>query len=312
MKWIGVVCFVAVAVASLVGALTGSPICWGAAGVPLIVLVLIVLRPRPYRPPENYQAVIYRNGRFRRIVGQDRWTVIIPLWERVHRENSLGMRNRPVALKEVYSRDQVPFHLEIKVFYRLDLSRVVPDFLPQAMQMPTEAFGEIIATNLESLARNTVFLHRSYKVLLTEAGRQSARQELSRRLAERVQRFGILINEGYGVSIQNLEPNTAYAKARQAYSAAATRGQELADWLSWLRENRAGVGVEDAQELLLFQMAARMDEQQPVSVVVQPETNYRRPPRGGNGNGRYTPPPPQPPGRPPLRQAPRPAPRAGD
>ena len=110
-----------------------------------------------HRPTENHVSVIYRNGRFRRLLAPHRWTFLF--FEEVRKEVSMDMRTAIIPLKDVLTRDQMYVDLELKIFFSVDLQRIAdPARRLQAVRFPTEdAFEQIVRTNTNDVVRNIVF-----------------------------------------------------------------------------------------------------------------------------------------------------------
>ncbi|MFM8321245.1 MAG: SPFH domain-containing protein [Chloroflexota bacterium] len=225
----------------LIGSLYTKQLICAAPGLALLVLGLLgLLQPQLYRPPDNTQAVVYRLERFHAIQEPSCWRLLIPMIDEVQRLNRLGSRTREIHLKNIYTRDQVPFDLKAKIFYQVNLQLTAGDFIPQAVHFPDEAWGEIVATNFEKQARNRVFLSRSYRVLNTPQGREAAQAELSRLIAERVEHMGIVVNPHYGVNLMELAPNPALQTACETASAAQSKAQAVIETLKPVQEQLVG------------------------------------------------------------------------
>jgi len=225
-----------------------------------------------HRPPENHVSVIYRNGRFRRLLPPQRWTFLF--FEEVRKDVSMDMRTAVIPLKDVITRDQMYVDLELKVFFSVDLQRIAdPARRLQAVRFPTEdAFEQIVRTNTNDVVRNIVFASREFEELNSVRGRVWLKENLSREIGERVSGFGIVIGP-FGVNIANFQPNAAQVEAIKNRSAALTQGEA--------EMNRIAASLRTTQEVtrestilnMMLQLAAAIAKTGQVPELVFPDEN---------------------------------------
>ena len=141
-----------------------------------------------YRPTENHVGVIYRNGRFHRLVDPDSLVFTIPWFESISREIGLDMHTARVSLKDVYTREKIAIDLEFKIFYLVDLRKVDAAHRTQVLRFSSEnAWEEIIRTQINDISRNSIFISQTFDELSTREGQRFLKRRLSSELAERVQ-----------------------------------------------------------------------------------------------------------------------------
>lgn len=177
-----------------------------------------------YSPPESHLGIIYWGERFSRFVTPEQWTLVWP-FRYVFKEISLDPRTAQAKLENVFTSDQIPLDVFFKVFYRVDPRQANRAQLIQALHFPDAAWETIVRTNIEEIARNQVFIGKSFDELFTPQGRQNVRHQLSRAIAERVKGFGMIINPLYGVAVMNLQPNQTFLKALEDQSAAIAQSE---------------------------------------------------------------------------------------
>jgi regulator of protease activity HflC (stomatin/prohibitin superfamily) len=227
-----------------------------------------------YRPTENHVGVIYRFGRFGRFVDPDRWSVLLPGIDSVEKETKLDMRTTHLQLTNVYTRDHVAIDLELKIFHMVDLRQVSPERLIQVLRFPTEnAWDEIVRTGITDITRNQIVVSRSFAELTTPEGRSHLKQLLSFAIAERVRGFGILVNERFGVSIINLQPNEAFQEALKEETVAKTVGSAAVDRLRPFFEQFGDQDQAKAFIALVMQIASAVAKNGQSPDIIFPNTN---------------------------------------
>lgn len=228
---------------------------WVAAVLLGLATSLSLLRYLLYRPPENHLAVMYRFGRFGHLVGPDEWSYVIPGIHEIRVEMSLRPRRAEASLEDLWTRDRVPVHCDLLVFYQLDLRRARINFRSQALTIPDEGWHSIVRTVLQEAAGEVVG-DMGLDELLSSVGRADLKSTLSRELAERLKGLGIVINLETGVSVQRVKPADSVWRALADLGAAESLGeaararmQPLLNEINW---KRPGVGL----DALLVQLAA--------------------------------------------------------
>lgn len=227
-----------------------------------------------YRPTENHVGVIYRFGRFNRFVDPDRLVFTFPWIEAVLGETRLDMRTVEISLKDVFTSERIALDVDLKIFYMVDLRRVELERRTQVLRFPGEAaWDEIVRTGINDIARNSVFVTRSFDELTTQSGRSYLKQAMSAALAERVSGFGILVNTRFGVNIVNLQPNEQFRKALMEESAARSLGTAAVSRLSPLLEKVLEQKQEKAIYMLIMQIASAVAKSGEVPDVIFPSSN---------------------------------------
>lgn len=227
-----------------------------------------------YRPTENHVGVIYRFGRFHRFVDPDRLAFTFPWVEKIALETRLDMRTALVSLKDVYTREKVAVDVEFKIFFSVDLRLAEAERRLQVLRFPTEnAWEEIVRTAVNDVARNQVFLTRSFEELNSREGRAFLKSTLSGEVANRVRGFGILINPRFGVNVVDLQPNEEYRKALMEESAAGALGSAAVSRLTPLIERFIEQKQEKAIAMLIMQIASAVAKNGEIPDVIFPNPN---------------------------------------
>lgn len=239
-----------------------------------------------YRPTENHVGVVYRFGRFHRFVDPDGWALTIPWIDTVFKETKLDIRTALISLKDVYTQERVAVDVDFKVFYQVDLRLLAEERRLQALRFPTEmAWEEIVRTAVNDMARNMVFISKSFDELNSKEGRAYLKTTLSGEVANRVRDFGILINPRFGVNIADLQPNEEFRKALMEESASGALGSAAVARLNPLLERIIEQKQEKAIFALIMQIASAVAKNGTVPDVLFPNPNEY--PSGGisQGNG---------------------------
>lgn len=258
-------------IALLIAALFEPSLVWIA--VPLLALALAYASFRAciYRPPEDHLGVVYQLGRLWRLVDPNRWIFVAPGIHSVKDPISLYTRRLVVSLSDLLTQDQVPVDCELIVFYRLDLRLADADFLSEALQFSAEGWNSVIKTVVQESANEVVGSITSQQ-LLTPSGRKRFRQILNALLAERVRRFGLIIDRQTGVSLQTLKPADPIWQAMRERWAAVSLGEaalaRVLPMLQELSQQHPDIGW----ETLLLEWAAVMAKEGAVpEVLVAPD-----------------------------------------
>lgn len=242
-----------------------------------------------YRPTENHVGVIYRCSRFHRFVDPDRWAFTLPWFDTIVDETRLDMRTAIVSLTDLYTQEKVALDLDVKVFYQVDLRVVDAERRIQVLRFGSDtAWSEIIATAINDLARNVIFITKPFEDLINRDGRNFLKETLSGALAERVRGFGILLNPRFGVNIVNLQPNEEFRQALRDESAARAVGSAAAIRLGPLMEQYPDQKRDKAIYALIMQIASAVAKNGQSPDVIFPSTDEY--PDGGitGGNGQGT------------------------
>jgi len=227
-----------------------------------------------YRPTENHVGVIYRNGRFHRLVDPDSLVFTIPWFESISREIGLDMHTARVSLKDVYTREKIAIDLEFKIFYLVDLRKVDAAHRTQVLRFSSEnAWEEIIRTQINDISRNSIFISQTFDELSTREGQRFLKRRLSSELAERVQGFGIVLNPRFGVNVVNLQPNEEFRKALMDASAASSLGSAAASRLTPLQDLLRDQDREKALSNLILQIASAITKSGEVPDVILPSAD---------------------------------------
>lgn len=228
-----------------------------------------------YRPPENHVGVIYRFDRFHRFAAPRGLYTLLP-WEYVAKEVKLDMRTAVLKIKDIHTRDSVILDIELKIFFRVDIREAKGDGRLQAIRFESEAaWEEIVKTGVNDIARNDVFIGRTFAQLNSQEGRAILKRTMSEKISERVRGFGIFIDPQFGVNIANIQPNEVFHKAMQENSAAKVLGQAAVERLRPALE-QLGQDQEAAMTNLVMQIASAI-----IKTGQVPETIYTD---GNSGN----------------------------
>lgn len=242
-----------------------------------------------YRPSENHVGVIYsRWGKFKRFAHPNQWTVLSSAFEQVAREIKLDVRTAKITLENVLTRDRVAVHLEMKVFYWVDVREAHADRRIQVLRFESEsAWEEIVKTGIADIARNVVVISRSFDELATPDGMSYLKRALSAELAHRVRGFGILMNR-FAVGIMNLQPNETFQQALQEGSAAKAIGSAAAERIRPMLEQFKDQDQQKAFLTLVMQIAAAVAKNGQSPDILFPSTDHS-PAGGGLSGRRYNP-----------------------
>jgi len=240
-----------------------------------------------YRPSENHIGVIYRCGRFNRLVNPDQITFLFRPFDTVKLESRLDMRTAQISLRNIYTFEKVAVDVAFKVFYQVDLRQVDADRLIQVLRFPTEnAWDEIIRTAVNDISRNLVFISKSFNELNSKEGRATLKQTLSSEVASRVRSFGILINPRYGVNMVDLQPNEEFRQALMQASAAEALGLAAASRLKPLADQFIEQNQEKALIVLLMNIASAVAKNGVIPDVIYPTPNEYLNSDISKGNGK--------------------------
>lgn len=240
-----------------------------------------------YRPTENHVGVIYRCGRFHRFVDPDRWVFTIPWFETVSQETKLDMRTVQISLKDIYTREKIALDVDLKIFYLVDLRETDTERRIQVLRFPTElAWDEIIRTGINDVARNVIFVTKTFEEWTSQDGRSYLKQALSSALAERVRGFGILLNPRFGVNIVDIQPNEEFRQAMKEESVAKAIGSAAAIRLEPLMEQFSDKTKDKAFFTLILQIAAAVAKTGNAPDIIFPSPNDFSAGGISPGNGR--------------------------
>jgi regulator of protease activity HflC (stomatin/prohibitin superfamily) len=211
-------------IALLIAALFEPFLFW--AAVPLLgfALAYTLTRACIYRPPEDHLGVVYQLGRLWRLVEPNRLIFVLPGVRTVKDAISLHVRQVTVCLPDLLTQDQVPIDCELIVFYQLDPRLAVTDFQAQALRISEGGWNSAIKTVLQETA-GEVIGGIPFQQLLKPSGRHRLKRALGALLAERLQRFGVVVDQRTGVSLQALKPADVIWQAMQERLAAVSLGE---------------------------------------------------------------------------------------
>jgi len=237
-----------------------------------------------YSPPENHIGVIYWMERFSRFVTPQQWALVRP-FRSVFKEICLDPRTAQIKLENVFTSDQIPLDLQLKIFYRVDPRQANQEQLIQILHFPDEAWETIVKTNIEEIARNRAFISKVYDELFTFQGRQNLRNQLSEAVAERVKGFGVIINPLYGVAIVNLQPNGTFLHALQEQSAAIAQSEAAIRRVLPILERLGQGTMQTALQAVFVQIASAIGKNGDVPDIIIPRSNEFLYGNGISGNG---------------------------
>lgn len=237
-----------------------------------------------YSPPENHLGVIYWRERFSQFVTPQQWTIVRP-FRHVFKEICLDPRTAQARLENVFTGDQIPLDLYLKVFYRVDPRQADRAQLIQVLHFPDEAWETIVRTNIEEIARNRVFIGKLFNELFTLQGRQDLRHQLSKMIAERVRGFGMIINPLYGVAVINLQPNQTFLKALQDQSAAIAQSEAAIRRILPILDRLGQGNMQTALQAIFLQTASAIGKNGDVPDIIMPGTHEFPFISGISGNG---------------------------
>ncbi|HMZ07361.1 MAG TPA: SPFH domain-containing protein [Anaerolineales bacterium] len=236
----------------------------------LVILTAKFVWRHCYRPQENHLGVIYRFGRFHRFVDPEEWTVLIPFWERVHREVSLYMRTVEATFKKVELRDGLAIDMRLKVFFRTDLRLTTRENLLQVLKFEGPEWPEMIKTSLEDIVRNQVFLESTYEEIVSQRKSREIKKRISREISMRMRGFGIVINEEFGAMPVDIQPHQTYFEAVQTSRAAAPLGEAALERLRPVLNELNRIKHEDARTAFLLELASKIAEVKDLPEIVMP------------------------------------------
>lgn len=251
----------------------------------LNVVIIRLVRRYCYRPPENHMGVVYRLGRFHRLVTPDQWVVLLPFIDRIHREVSLYMRTAELQLRRVELLDGLAVDVWLKIFFKVDLRLVNPENFVQVMKFEGVEWTEMVKTSAEDVIRNQIFLDSTYPEMANLRKSREIKQRLSQEIANRMKGFGIIINETHGVMPINFQPNSTYFEAVQASRAAAPLGEAALGRLRPVLAALNQIEHEDARTVFLLDLASKIVEVENLPDIVM-EAHERHPSRTGQSDGR--------------------------
>jgi len=244
-----------------------------------------------YRPTENHVGVIYSKwGKFKRFANPNEWTLLSSGFEEVTKEVRLDMRTAVIELENVFTSDKVAIDLEMKAYYSVDIRKTHEDRKIQALRFEGEKpWEEIVKTSITDIVRNVVVISRTYYELTSDDGLSYLKQVISGHAANRLQSFGILVNNRFAVSIMNLQPNKTFQEALQEVSAAKAIGNAAVDRIRPLFEQFGDKSQDEAFHALVMQIAAVLGKTDNLPDIAIQNTNDV--PFGnrvaGNGNDRF-------------------------
>lgn len=248
---------------------------------PILVMINILLYrlviPYLYRPPENHLGVIYRFGRFHRMVPPDQWILRLPYIDTIHREISLYMRTADLQLKNVELRGGLTVDLRLKVFFKIVIQLVQPENFIQVMRFEGPEWAEMIKTSIEDIIRNQYFLAHTYPEIIDQRMTREIKRQISFEIANRMKAFGIAINDSHGVMVINLQPNNTYLKAVEASKAAASLGEAALERLKPILDTLGKLNPDDARRALLLELASKILEVEELpDLVITPNEDLPR------------------------------------
>jgi hypothetical protein len=216
--------FLGLILASLIAALFAPVVVWVAAPLLALALTLLMVHMCLYRPPEDHVGVVYKLGRFSRLVEPDEWVITLPGIHETKKPISLHARRLDAAFTEVPTKDQMPVDCKLVVFYQCDLRHADAALRTEALSMPDQSWNTVVGTALRECVEEVVS-DIPFSELLSAEGRARLRQRLGQRLGRRVRPMGVLVNSGWGISVQMLRPAMAIWQAMLELSAAGSLGE---------------------------------------------------------------------------------------
>ncbi len=232
--------------------------------IPFLIMIVLTgfkfIRTFGYRPQENHLGVVYRFGRFSHFVKPDEWALLIPFLDKVHREVSLYMRTADMLLNRVELRDGLAVDLKIKVFFKIDLRLTNKEQFTQALKFEGPEWPEMVKTSTEDVVRNQIFLDNNYAELIGKRKNREIKQRMSAEISARMEGFGVIINENYGVMLVDVQPNEAYFEAVQTSRAATPIGEASLERLRPVLNALNQIKHEDARTALLLELASKIVE----------------------------------------------------
>lgn len=211
-----------------------------------------------YRPEENSVGILYNCwGRFSGFVGPNQWVFVPPVFFHVQREMRMNMRTLHVTLADVLSKDAVILSAEIDVSYYVDLRKTEPENRIQVLHFENDRkWEEMLKTMAIDIARNEIFISRTFKEMTTRDGREYLKNGLGSILSTRAREYGIIVHPRNGVNIVNLQPNEEHQKAMRERSAAEAFGTAAVERLQPLLAQIGDSDQRQALGALLLQFAS--------------------------------------------------------
>lgn len=194
--------------------------------VPLFAVVcLSSIGSHLYRPPEDHVGVIYRIDRFRRWVNPNEWTVLNPWLDRVECEMNTRPQISEVETSDLETAEHIQVYAKFKVFYLMDPRRItISDFQSTLIRMRTGDLNRVVEDTLRSLAQSTV-MDMELDGLLRHYSRGHFAERLSKKLSDRLQPLGLIINPDSAVNVVELHPEAMVRKAFVAQFVANHEGE---------------------------------------------------------------------------------------
>jgi hypothetical protein len=213
-----------------------------------------------YSPPENMLGIIYTSHRererFSRFVTEDHEIWLGKLTHRyLFKEIPLGPRTAHIFLSNILTADCAYLDLELKVFFRVDPRNAATDNLIQVIKMADKTFESPVRTHTEERVRNEIFARVSAEEALSYNGRRKIRRAISSMVSEKVKGMGISVNDRFGASIMNIQPNAIYQRALQEEAAATSLGNAAYKRLAPTLDN---IQLEEELQVLYTHLASTM------------------------------------------------------
>lgn len=214
-----------------------------------------------YRPQENHLGTVYRFGRFHRFAAPDAYTFMLPLIESSGTQIHLGKRVTALQLPGLMTSDGYPVDLHVKIFYAVD-PRTIADssFRLDALHFTQLHWTEIIHTGARDIAANQVFPALSRGRVFSTTIRQHIRDQLARRMSERLRPLGIVLDPATGVSIQDLQHNARMLDAVDLDLKAQPVGRANAERLRPLARMLQEVLLPDASMAYIWQVISTLQQ----------------------------------------------------
>lgn len=251
---LGAVSFAALAL-SLGRWLGSRRVCWPVLTVGVAAGLLAFWFARWCVPPDNHVAVIYRLGRFHRLVGPDQMTWLWPFLERARATISLAPRRQEMALKELPTQDGLPLDLRLTVCYQRDLRVAPAEFVTQALFLGETAWDLLVQDGVQEIVRQELAA-RPGAALLGAAEQIAFRTRLSAAVAERLRPLGIVLEPRTGLSILDIRPSGTVWRAMVDQVAAGPLGEAARRRVSVLLREAEQQQEQVARTALLLASAA--------------------------------------------------------
>lgn len=218
---------------SLVGSVVALILAWWwPAAICLVgplwsVMLLCSLSNYLYRPPEDHIGVVYRFGRFYTYVNPDDYVLLFPVLDRIRAEVSRQPRIVAVDNLELETLDHVHVIAQLQVFYHLDVRRLqIVDLRSTLLAIGMSGTDELIKRAVTSLIHSVV---RGMSVPDVESfyHRRLLGELLSRRLANELSPFGLVLHTASSVSILSLHLEDRVRQAKIDRLIAPDKGEAL-------------------------------------------------------------------------------------